>query len=216
MKRLLAFAMEEATQEQELEAVMYGKITNFEGLQQCAYKEEHEQLECRLESGVKCRVRKTTRDGKTDYVFTVKKKLESVGIGSNNMEYNTVVDKAFHETFKNACDHYFVKTRYVYLPKSVTMSVGEEAVDIPDVKYEVDVYQTLHGPSEWCKLDVELNSINEVLRRPEFRNVEGLNLKIKVSNLPLGLQGTYLQGQETDEQKAFTQKLFEGFKRRWR
>lgn len=216
MKRLLGFAMEEATQEQELEAVMYGKITNFEGLQQCAYKEEHEQLECRLESGVKCRVRKTARDGKTDYVFTVKKKIQGESVGSNNMEYNVPVDKAFHETFQNACDHYFVKTRYVYLPKSVVMSMGGQTVDIPDVKYEVDVYQTLHGPSEWCKIDVELNSINEVLRRPEFRHVDGLSLKIKVSNLPLGLQGVYLQGQETEEQKAFTQKLFDGFKRRWR
>lgn len=216
MRKGLVLAMEEAKQKHELEAVIYAKITNFDGLKEALYVEKHVQLEARLQSGDKCRVRKITRDNVDKYEYTVKKKTAGQGIGSSNMEYTAVVDKDFYEVFRHACDQYFIKTRYVFKPGSVTLTLGDKVAKLNTVIYEVDVYETLDGACEWCKIDVELNGIFSELEQQGFGQVDGLNLKLKVSNLPLGLEGAYLQGQETKEQKAFTEELFNKFRRSWR
>lgn len=213
MRKRLVMTMEEAKKEHELEAVIYAKITNFEGLQEAVYVEKHVQLEARLESGVKCRVRKTTKDNIDKYEYTVKKKIKHEGVGSNSMEYTALVDKDFYDVFINACDQYFVKTRYIFKPKSVTLALGNKTATLTTLIYEVDVYETENGPCEWCKIDVELNGIFSELEQQGFGRVDGLNLKLKVSNLPLGLENAYLQGQETEEQKAFTEELFNKFRR---
>ncbi len=100
------------------------------------------------------RVRKITKNGKTEYVLTTKTPaaVDDVGVGDlkitmSVIETNVPVDKTMFEQFKTIA--------------TVGMSKIRHVLPIPgsSLVYEVDSFKLNNGKfSEWVKIDLEVNS----------------------------------------------------------
>lgn len=219
---LMAFqwAMEQAENNKEkleTEVVVYCKIGDMEALNQCSRKEHHYQIESSFKNGTRCRVRKVSNEGKDEYFFTMKVKTkdeENPSIEANR-EFTIEIDKDFFEGFKAAAERALDKVRYIFNSKEVTLSFDDNGqtkeVVIPNIEYEVDVYQKEDGTtSEWCKIDIEVDNILNYIHRqhPELKDI---NLTVKVSHLPFKPSNSILSVTATEEQKKKIDKLWEEF-----
>jgi len=168
----------------ETEFTIYAKVSNPKGLEQADAVEHHIQLEKSLGDKGRCRVRKTQGVGHEKIEFTLKSKTDDSGI--SHIEHTVPVDQDFMDCFEKVCDHKWDKTRYKFLTKSVTMTLeGSEdgKIELPEAIYEVDVFKKSDGEiSEWCKIDVEVDKIQEFLKT-KYPNLEKLRLMIKISHL---------------------------------
>lgn len=217
MKLIPVTALEAAMSkmEKETEVAIYARITNPEGLKDCIRSENQHQLEGQFSNGVKCRVRKTwTVEGDARYTFTYKLRETEAGVESCR-EFNVPVDADFFEGFKEIAERSLEKVRYIFTSQSVTMKLlngadGED-VTIPNVEYEVDVYTKADGTvSEWCKIDVEIDSIIDYLAK-EHPELQGMQLNIKVSHLAFQPTDTILPRTATPEQKSKLDEIWKEF-----
>lgn len=207
-------ASEPSVKNKETEIVIYAKVTEPARLEEATSKEEQVQLESQFLNGTRCRVRKTTVDGKDSYQFTFKVKtlIENSPMEAND-EYTTEVDAEFFKGFELVCDQKLVKTRYNFSSDKVTLTYkqGEEekSIVIPNVNYEVDVFKTEQGEiSEMCKIDVEVDSIMEYLERnhPELKET---SLNVKVTHLPFAPTDPILGSGANDTQRIKIDKFWE-------
>lgn len=149
---------------EEIELCWVAKITDFEQLQQAIHIEQQEQYGFDIPPAphkrVVCRVRATTIDGKTEYVFTTKTTAEGEDHPS---EASYPVEVGVFEFFKSldACKG-MKKTRYVFQANEAQ-------------KWELDVFNNEDGtPFEWCKVDLEFpegstsSDLREVPKPPAF------------------------------------------------
>lgn len=153
MKRIKSYiklSMEELTDgvvRNEIERVIYVKISDFEQLKNAESKEYQEQwtIKSNLENTTgTLRVRKSTIDDKTTYVQTSKVKY---GMGQNKEVSMDVTDGMF-DIFKMICPSGMIKDRFKY-------PVGNRC-------FEVDVFIKDDGSyHEWGKIDFEVESMEE-------------------------------------------------------
>lgn len=199
----------------ETEIAIYCKINNFEGLKEAVSSEEQHQVEGTYHNGIRCRVRKTTKDGNStnSYTFKVPVKDNENYIAANN-EYSVEVDDEFFEGFRaNVAEKAVKKTRYIFESKQATLSLlvkGEpNTVEIPKLIYEVDVYVDKdHNPIEWCKIDIEVDELTKhVFER--FPGIKDINLKLKISHLPFQPSNPILTFDMTEADKQFINLLWE-------
>lgn len=197
----------------ETELVIYSCISNPDGLSEASSKETHIQVEAKLGENGRCRVRETIKDGISTYTYTFKVPTgEHAGVSANE-EFTTPVSKSFFEGFKRVADTIQEKTRYVFLSEKISLNVanGENttAIEIPVIKYEVDVFTKVDRTiTEWCKIDVEVDSILEFINQnyPEIKDVK---LLIKVSHLPFLPKKSFIGDHCTDAEKEFVNKLWD-------
>lgn len=212
----LAFENEnvnQSKQNSEIEVAVYGKITDPEGLKHAAEVIQQEQIESEFFNGVRCRVRKETKGTETSYTFTYKVKQEDNDVVQSNKEFNIAVDQDFFEGFRNVAKKRLKKTRYVFYSKLVELTLIKEGgaksvVTLPQVKYEVDVYNKKDGTtSEWCKIDVELDAILPTIGK----ETEGKSTRVivKVSHLPFKPVENMLGKSDNPEQKALMGKIWD-------
>jgi hypothetical protein len=195
----------QSVKSKETEIVVYARIGNMEGLEQCVRWEDHHQIEARFVNGNTCRVRKVTSEGKDSYVYTfkVKEKSEDGGKLVESVTEQTVdVDKAFFDNFKKIAERELVKRRYTFSSKMVQLDTkaddgGPTVVEIPNIQYEVDVYTKADGErSEYCKIDIEVDSVLDFINA-NHKNVGDFKVNVKVSHLPF--QPTDLLLAHTDD-----------------
>lgn len=170
------------TSKKESEVVFYAKIGDMSGFTKADYFEEQVQLETSFKNGVKVRVRQTIRDNKTKYELTYKVKAGESNAVTMMGEYDADVDADFFNGFKTVADHQLVKTRFVFKSTSVILTYKGRQLNLPPVKYEVDVYKGADGSyQEWCKIDVEVDELLDYINRTT--DIKGFNASFKVSDL---------------------------------
>lgn len=218
-------SQDQSSKKPETELVIYGKVSNIEGLKSALRKEHHEQIDSKFITGERVRMRKTVDDKGTRYELTMKKALdESNGVVLRHDEYTQEVDSVFYEGFKSiAGTSISYKDRYIFTPKQTTIvssaldsksSTEGIKIDVPLIQYEVDVFTDAEGNlKEWCKIDVELDGINSYLTQ-HYPDIKDVRFIVKVSSLPFEptelLTGTDEGKQETIKQlwaKVFTTQL---------
>jgi hypothetical protein len=152
MRSLNTFAMEEILNqtEEEDEAVLYARMSDTSFLNKAISYEIQEQWKFDLHrygENSRCgmiRVRKTIKDGKTEFTLTLKTNSLKESEDSNMDSTPMAIDEAYFEHFKSRSGDGMIKTRYVF-----------HIEDMAEV-WEVDVFKTASGKiSNWVKLDLE-------------------------------------------------------------
>lgn len=211
MKKHFKLALEEAIPVQDTkpqredEVVMYGRITDFYGLDKADKVERHEQWQIKTKIG-QVRVRKTEpvgADAGKDvfYDLTFKVKDNSLGINGGS-ETTYQIDEEQFESFKMLAEQGMVKVRHCFKVSSLSIKLEDgtdKDIEVPDMYYEVDVFSKESYPripyawcKEWCKVDLEVNPLMEVLRT-KHPDIKMVSLNIKASALPIGLVDVMLQ-----------------------
>lgn len=221
MNQLLNSSMEELDQEtpttepvepttnqpkREDELVMYGKITDFEGLKSATKKECHEQWEIRTKHG-RVRVRKTTREG-LDPIFDLTFKTKSTNAGiDGNMEQTMDIDETMFNSFKQLAELGMVKDRYCFEVESIEVknASGVRDIKVTDMFYEVDVYFNEDGSyNENAKIDLEMNPLLDQINT-NHKDLGDFNLNVKLSHLPMKLSNVILsRGASESDQKIIS------------
>lgn len=190
----------------EIELCFYARITKPAGLSSAADSEDHEQWEyvaVPREDGSKrgkMRVRKTTRTDGTKYEQTIKLPKQEAGMEGME-EYPVPITEEAFKAWKIAFgDTGNLKTRYVFISKNVKLTYGEREVELPEIRYEVDVLRRIDGKrSKWCKIDIEIDHLLDHLN-DQHPDLTKFDLKIKLSSLPLGLENI-IEATTTDEEE---------------
>lgn len=184
--------------QEETELTIFAKIGDPAGLSQATSVEEQIQITAKL--GLEdntCRVRRSAINDAVKYVYTFKvpSGSESDPVASKR-EHNVDVNEEFFNDFKTVADFEQIKTRYVFESEKITLSYKEndedKVIDIPDIKYEVDVFKKTDGNlSEWCKIDIEIDTMMQFLEHnyPEIKNIK---LNVKISHLPFAPNESFL------------------------
>lgn len=211
--------IEETTKVEENEIVIYAKVGKSEGLQEANSVEQHTELCSRFITGNRTRVRKIENKSSEEpevsfiYTFKVSNNDDAEDDVHSNSEYNAVVDSDFFEGFRNVAEKLISKVRYNFDSKTVKLAIGsgedKEIIEIPDVKYEVDIYQDSEGKDfEWCKIDIEVDTILDYLaaNKPEIKDV---NLNISISHLEFEPTDAIIDIDASDEDRAVIDDLWE-------
>jgi hypothetical protein len=205
----------ESEMKNETEAIIYAKVSDFAGLEECESKEEHLQYEGSFANGMRCRVRRVSGAGRdVEYYFTFKQPTESSAVGIEaNVEYTSSIPESFFEGFKAVAERKLSKTRYNFPSKSVTMKVSiqgkPQVITIPNVMYEVDVYKDQdEKPCEWCKIDVEVDTIAHYVKHQLPFDIGKYTLNIAVSHLPFKPKDEIVEASATPEEKHLIEMLW--------
>lgn len=188
----------------ETEATVYAEIGDMHGLDLCDSREEHLQIDNRLETKQTIRVRRTKFAGDISHDLTLKRNIGAVGNINRRKEYPTPITADFFKGFALCAQKAQVKTRYIYKSKNVSLTFMKgdlkKVVILPEVKYEVDVFEKEDGSiSKYCKIDLEVDSINKFLAvaEPEIRKY---NLCLRVSHLPFKPKNCVISTDQTKKQ----------------
>lgn len=175
--------------ENEKEITILCKIGNFEGLQQSFDNEHHLQAQiCKNDKGM-VRIRKTTFVGKRTNTpaieLTTKTQISDGGIRSVQ-EKTEPIDESIFSQLLEVAEKYMDKTRYLFKMETLEVSFEDKIYDLSDIGlvYEVDVFKKKDGSvSQWCKIDVEVQGIEEKLKELNL-DVEKISFKVVISKLP--------------------------------
>lgn len=200
---------------EETEIVIYAEVGYMEGLSSANSKETHKQYEAILTSGSKCRVRETTNEGNVNYIYTLKNKNKENEFNnvSSSLEYNLEVDKSLFDGFKEAANKLVEKYRYTFL-HDVNIIVDDIPIIVKNVKYEVDLFfkskENIDTPigSRWCKIDIEIDSINKLLEE-KYPDRTEIKFTISISNLPFKPMNSIMLSTATEEQRNKIKELWE-------
>lgn len=192
----------------ETELVVFCKIGNMNGLNKAKGKIHMLQYETPI--GLEdryCRIRRTEENGKVDLVFTFKLVVKSDDNSKTRIEYNNEVTEDFFEGFKKICERYNNKTRYKFIANDmlVRLNINGKEVDknVEEVVYEVDVFTDRNGKiSEWCKIDVELDSIKKQLKNMYSDEVEA-DILLNLESLPIEPYSIMLEEYNKENKKLF-------------
>lgn len=204
----------------ETEITIYAKIGDMEGLKTADYKEVHEQAETRLNDTTRLRVRKTIKESEPfsenenpGITFNATLKIDNENsIVNSNSEINLPITEEFFKAFFAASNSRFIKTRYVFYSKRVSLSVDHPdigTIEIPKLKYEVDVFKRTTGEvSEYCKIDIEVDPIIKFLK-VNYPDIKDVKYIIKVSHLPFKPNGYFIDSQANEGQMQLLDHLYE-------
>lgn len=202
---------------EENEIEIYAKIGNFDGLHKANVTEKQIQITAKLGLNDNyCRVRKSTINGKDTYTYTfkVKNRSEIDSIASRH-EYTITLndDEEFFNSFKLIADKLQTKTRYIFNSDKITINYSDhdenKVIEIPDIKYEVDVYEKPNGElSEWCKIDIEIDKIMQFIDH-NYPDLKDIKLRISISHLPFEPIQSFMKDDSNPEIMSRIHDLFE-------
>ena len=196
----------------ETEIVIYSEIGDMTGLDLADSKETHFQIESNFINGNKCRVRKTIKNENIDYLFTIKIKDKDSEI-SKCVELNTVVDEEFFKTFFKTTDRIIQKYRYTFT-RDIKLNIEGKEVTVPNIAYQVDVFfKKGYGVkgciiSEWCKIDIEIDKINDFLEK-NYPNQSITKLTVNISDLPFKPKKSILSSDCSEEKEQKIKELWD-------
>ena len=197
----------------ETEIVIYAKIGNSAGLNKADSIINQIQCGAKFIDGNRCRTRDTIVDNISKKEYTIKIEENTDSSIKTDTEFTVPVDDKFFEGFKRIADTIIHKTRYIFESSTVRLCYTKDGDKIDEVigniKYEVDVFFNKdETTSEWCKIDVEIDSILEHINR-NHKEVEDINFTIKISHLPFNPMEAILYVDATGEQKDFIANLWD-------
>lgn len=194
--------------DKEIEAVFYADIGDIEGLKQASQVIDQEQCESNLTDGTRIRVRREETEGRISYEMTIKKPtLTAGGPAQSSSEYNTSIEKEFYEAFRACSQHVLRKKRYVFLSKSVVMSIrskegGLQEIELNNIKYEVDVYRNKEGQIiGFVKIDVELQDLIAQINS-KHKGAGDFGVHVKLSHLPFKPTGIISANTDNQEERS--------------
>ena len=199
----------------ENEVTIYAKVGDVHGLALCDRREDHIQLEANYQCGTPSRVRRIEDQTGVRFEHTYKLPAARKAGVAGRTEYNVPVEEEFFNGFKHIARRKLVKTRHTFDSKRVTLTVVKDGIPkvviLPNLVYEVDVYQMQNGQvCEWCKIDVEIDPVLKFLEvhEPGLKNI---SLKIKVSHLPFKPLTPFLSTDPT--QKELLGRIWKSYSR---
>lgn len=214
MNRFINLGLEDLSKytKRENELVVYAKITNPDGLREALAYEQHEQASIKTPLG-SIRIRKIVTEGKDPYFEITSKKKISDGTTQDSIEITKRISEDVYNLFMNACDKFMSKTRYIFKAEKITVKQNKmvAAIEVKDINIEVDVFSKPDGgTSEWCKIDIELDKLREII---ESNNIQIKDIKLTaiISKLPFR-PNTVVLDDKTDEnpdKKALIDALYE-------
>ena len=172
-------------EEDENEITIYAKIGNMEGLNQASFIEKQEQAEIKTDIG-KARVRKIIQNGRVPVFELTTKRPISLNAVKRNRERTKKINEELYDMFIDVCPVFQSKTRYVFKSEKITIKREnlEAVITTTDLKFEVDVFTKADGSiSEWCKIDLEIDAINKILKENNI-GVKDVKLIACISSLP--------------------------------
>lgn len=200
---------------QETELSLYAHLSDPASLNEADHIEDHIQLESKLISGARIRVRKITpvkggpEGGTVRYVMAIKTPSEPVGGVASVIETPVDVTPEFYQAFAAVAHRAIVKRRYTFMG-SVPRITGAENVALPAVKYEVDQFAipSTGKRSEWIKLDIELDDVIKALTDAGI-DLAGIRQRFDLTKLPFSTSSMFTAATATPEQKATLGRLWE-------
>lgn len=201
--------------ENEKEITILCKIGNFEGLKQAFDTEHHLQAQiCKNDKGM-VRIRKTTFAGKRTNIptleLTTKTQISDNSVRSVQ-EKNTPIDDEMFNQLLEVADKYMDKTRYLFKMETLKVSYQGKTYDLSDIGlvYEVDVFKKKDGSvSQWCKIDVEVQGIEEKLHELGIPAYE-IGFKVGISKLPFEPSAFVLvDGEKNADKQELIRELFD-------
>ena len=196
-------------QKKESEIVVICKIGDFNGLKQAESSYKIEQLRFFVPNKGTPRVRKIVDQDGTQFIAGLKG-LSEPGAVKEVPETEDPVSSAFFEHFRHFADTLENKTRHIFPGSSTTITYQGKEYQVPPLSYEVDVFTRHDGrQSEWCKIDIDVSALKEVLLSIGSDGQEFANYDVKVSHLPFKPQMAFLAGDCSDEQKKALKELWE-------
>lgn len=200
----------------ETELVIYCKIGYFEGLKEAVKKEQQDQYEIRSSqeiSGNKgcVRVRKTTCSDGIKFVMTNKVRTINENL-SISEEFDLEITEEQFIMFTKIAPSKTIKERFIFLTKNISLNkFGEEtiSIEVPELKFEVDVFPKEEGGyHEWCKIDVELDSLIKAIT-DSGHGVGEFNLNVKVNHLPFKPTESFVGVNATEEQNLILDNFYQ-------
>lgn len=226
MKRNVMSALEdiepsskgESVKAMETELVLYAKVNEPTMLDQCSDKERHVQVEGTFSTGVRCRVRHINKGGEDTYEFTYKLKSETKEGGNNVeacVEHTVAVDKPFFDDFLKVAERVITKTRFIFNSQRISMKLNKdsedaEVIEIPNVQFEVDVFDNQPQEELWCKIDLEVDNILNFLKT-NYPQVKDIKLVATVTTLPFKPDNILLGHSQDDKVKDKISELWKYF-----
>lgn len=185
------------SKEAETELVLFAKFNNFKGFSEAAQKIKLWQYVAKLGEHNTCRVRRDNSTGKFKNTYTFKLTKVTSDNSQQRMEYNVAVDDDFLEGFKTLAFKLEDKIRYVFKVKDIPIQfmVNGKIINkvIDEVIYEIDLFLNNTGViTDWCKIDIELDSIKKKLNGKYDENVEKQILE-NIKTLPFEPTDIFLE-----------------------
>lgn len=185
------------SKEAETELVLFSKFNNFKGFSEANQKIKLWQYIAKLGENNTCRVRRDNSTGKFKNTYTFKLTKITSDNSQQRMEYNVPVDDDFLEGFKTLAFKLDDKIRYIFKVKDIPIQfmVNGKIIDkvIDEVIYEIDLFLNSTGAiSDWCKIDIELDSIKKKLNGKYDENVEKQILE-NIKKLPFEPSDIFLE-----------------------
>jgi len=196
----------------ETEVTIYAKISDFNGLEKAVSFEDHEQYEIKSKdySGAdigRTRVRRTKTKDKEFFTLTIKKKFKSKNVQKMD-ETEQVIDETTFKAFKSICPDGMYKRRFIFLPDKISINgKNSSQVDKDTIKYEVDVFYKEDGSFyEWCKIDIELDSLQKAIA--DEHGASDIKLKFMIDNLAFKPIDYYTASSANEEQLSHMSNLY--------
>lgn len=202
----------------EREITIYARVGDPDGLNQADAVDQHEQWEVRLpvigENGAKRRqrVRETISDGVSRFDETIKIDIDGETAVQSTIEVSTPIEADYFEAWKQHFgERGVLKTRYTFHAKKVSVSMEGREIEIPNIKYEVDIFRTETGErSRWCKIDVEIDSLLDFLDRKGI-SFDDVEMVVKVTHLPFKPEQCFLHSDGNEQHDQSVQKFWDAF-----
>ena len=130
----------------------------------------------------------------------------------STIEVSTPIEAAYFEAWKQHFgERGVLKTRYTFHAKKVSVTMEGKEIEIPNIKYEVDIFRTETGErSRWCKIDVEIDSLLDFLDRKGI-SFDDVEMVVKVTHLPFKPEQCFLHSAGNEQHDQSVKKFWDAF-----
>ena len=205
------------SQTKETELCYFCEVGDKTGFDQAQAVEQHVQYEYRLplsDEGARrgrVRVRKTTKSGEDFFTETLKTPIDPTQ-SLGDIEDTVAITEAYFENWKKT---FLVdgqaKTRYTFIGKETKLTVDDQEVILPSLKFEVDVFLNPQGGrSQFAKVDIELQDIIAYIK-DQHKDIKTVKIKIDFSSLPLKIGRVIDAATQDTEERAAISNFFKVF-----
>ena len=158
------------------------------------------------------RVRETISDGVSRFDETIKIDIDGETAVQSTIEVSTPIEAAYFEAWKQHFgERGVLKTRYTFHAKKVSVTMEGKEIEIPNIKYEVDIFRTETGVrSRWCKIDVEIDSLLDFLDRKGI-SFDDVEMVVKVTHLPFKPEQCFLHSAGNEQHDQSVKKFWDAF-----
>lgn len=199
------------TNKKEEEITVFARVGDFNGFKNADGVANIQELSTLIPGRGKYRARKITDGNGT--IFTANVKSEGSGdVVRTSLDEEAPVTAAYFEAARTLADRLIVRDRFVFNGSTASLVVGGKEVLLPAIDFQVDVFHRFDGrESEWVKIDIEVERLLAALRSMG-KDVNAMDLTIKVSHLPFKPQQAFIVSSENSpEELSLIKKIWDEY-----